>query len=198
MNTRRWRTAVGSACGGGLAAFGTLMVSLVTTLGCGASGERAQEPASAVSGSDARPTSFAFVSTQGEPFSSRSTEGLATAVLFVTTYDLASQVEAKRLEEVVHYQRPPANAGAVVLESEEYAVLADAFRTSLGLSYPVCLADEATLSEKGPFGKVDRVPTLVVLDRSGVEIWRREGLATRGEIQKALARASRRGSPFAP
>lgn len=189
---------MGSARGGGLAAVGALMVSLVTTLGCGASGERAQAPESTVSRSDARRTSFAFVSTQGEPFSSRSTEGLATAVLFVTTYDLASQVEAKRLGEVVYYQRPPANAGAVVLESEEYAVLADAFRTSLGLSYPVCLADEATRSGKGPFGKVDRVPTLVVLDRSGVEIWRREGLATRSEMQKALARASRRGSPFAP
>ena len=85
-----------------------------------------------------------------------------------------------------------------MLESEDYAVLADAFRTSLKLSYPVCLADEATRAGKGPFGKVDRIPTLVVLDRSGAEAWRKAGLASRGEIQKALARASRRGSPFAP
>jgi hypothetical protein len=197
MNTR-WRSPMGSPRGGGRVRFAVLMLSLLATPGCGANDEPARTPASTGPRADGRPTSFAFVSTQGETFSSRSTEGRATAVLFVTTYDLASQVEAKRLAEVVYYQRPPANAGAVVLESEEYGVLADAFRTSLGLSYPVCLADESTRSGKGPFGKVDRVPTLVVLDRSGVEIWRREGLVTRGEIQKALATASRRGSPFAP
>ncbi len=192
------RMASVAARGKGRALLGMRVLPLLVTLGCGASGEPSRAPASTGPRSGARPTSFAFVSTQGDTFSSRTTEGRATAVLFVTTYDLASQVEAKRLEEVVYYQRPPANAGAVVLESEEYAVLVDAFRTSLGLSYPVCLADEATRSGEGPFGKVDKIPTLVVLDRSGVEIWRREGLASRGEIQKALARASRRGSPFAP
>ena len=182
--------------GGGL--LGWLVACLFVTPGCTASGESTREPAIPEARSEDRPTSFAYVSTQGDTFDSRSTRGRATAVVFVTTYDLASQVEAKRLEEVVYYQRPPVYAGAVVLETEEYAVLADAFRTSLGLSYPVCLADDATRSGRGPFGKVDRIPTLVVLDRSGVEIWRREGLVTRGEMQKALARASRRGSPFTP
>jgi hypothetical protein len=182
-------------CRRGWALLGMLSVCLVTTLGCGASREQAHDPTPAPP--RGRPVNFVFVSTQGETFDSRSTEGRATAVLFVTTYDLASQVEAKRLKEVVHYQRPEVNAGVVVLESEEYTVLADAFRTSLGLSFPVFLADEATRSGQGPFGNVDRIPTLVVLDRSGVEVWRKAGLASRGEMQKALAKASRRGSPFA-
>ena len=86
----------------------------------------------------------------------------------------------------------------MVLETAAYAVLAETFRTSMGLSYPVCLADEATRLGRGPFGRLGRVPTIFVLDRSGVETWRKEGLASPREMEKALATASRRGSPFAP
>ena len=140
---------------------------------------------------------FAFTTTKQETFSSRSTRGRATALLFVTTYDLASQVQARRLDRLLRRHRPRANGAAVVLESAEYAVLAEAYRTSLGLSFPVCVADEQTRIGRGPFGRIGRVPTLVVLDRSGVEVWRNQGLATVRETKKALATASRRGSPFA-
>lgn len=165
-------------------------------LACGASQEAlprsAERPVSA-----GKPVHFAYRTTEGETFGARSTRGRATAVLFVTTYDLASQVQARRLEQVVHRQTPRINAGVVVLESEEYAVLADAFRTSLGLSYPVCLADQATREKEGPFGDLSRIPTLVVLDRDGVEVWRKEGLASTSEMKQALTTASRRGSPTA-
>ena len=43
-------------------------------------------------------------------------------------------------------------------------LLADAFRSSLSLDYPVALADDETRAGSGPFGFVARVPTLVVLD----------------------------------
>jgi hypothetical protein len=115
-------------------------------------------------------------------------------VLFVTTYDLASQIEAKRLDEIVRRHRPRANAGAVVLEPPKYAVLADAFRSSLGLGYEVALADAATLAGQGPFGNIPHVPTLFVLDRAGRLVWQKSGLATPREIEQALAAAARRGS----
>jgi len=158
----------------------------------GASARSAERPVPA-----GKPVHFAYRTTEGETFGARTTRGRATAVLFVTTYDLASQVEARRLEQLVHRQRPRINAGAVVLETEQYEVLADAFRTSLGLSYPVCLADQATREKEGPFGNLSRVPTLVVLDRDGVEVWRKEGLASTSEMKQALTTASRRGSPTA-
>jgi hypothetical protein len=152
-------------------------------------------PAAATSSPQAEPVAFVYETTEREAFDSRSTRGRATVLLFVTTYDLASQVEAQRLDRIIRGHRPRANAAAVVLETRQYAVLAETFRASLGLSYPICLADDQTRRGRGPFGRLTRVPTVVVLDRSGVEVWRKEGLASSREMGQALATASRRGSP---
>lgn len=144
------------------------------------------------------PVSFAYGTTEGQELSSATTRGRATAILFVTTYDLASQLVAQRLEQVLHAHVPRANAGAVVLEPPKYAELAAAYRASLALSYPVAMADGLTLSGGGPFGAITQVPTLVVLDRSGREVWRKAGVPETREIEQALALASRRGSARGP
>jgi hypothetical protein len=82
----------------------------------------------------------------------------------------------------------------VVLESPDYAELAGAFRDSLGLTLPIAMADPPTLHGVGAFGPIPRVPTLVVLDRAGREVWRRPGVVTHGDIEKALATASDLGN----
>jgi peroxiredoxin len=138
--------------------------------------------------------SFAFGTTDGGEFSSRGTRGRATLVLFVTTYDLPSQLQARRLDDLLRRFRPRANAGAVVLEAPKYAVFADAFRSTLSLSYPVAIADDDTRERHGPFGRVDRVPTLVILDRDGREVWRKSGVVSTKEIETELTRASDRAS----
>jgi hypothetical protein len=140
------------------------------------------------------PVEFSFRTLDNAVLDSFHTRGRATALLFVTTFDWASQVEARRLAAVVTRHRPRANAGAVVLESDQYKPLAEVFRSSLSLTYPVAMADEATRLGEGPFGPVSLVPMLVVLDRTGREVWRKSGLAEAGEIEKALAEASRTGS----
>jgi hypothetical protein len=134
------------------------------------------------------PIEFAFGTPDGGELSSTTTRGRATAILFVTTYDLASQVVAERLERVLHTHVPRANAGVVVLEPPKYAELAEAYKASLGL----------TLTGGGPFGRVEQVPTLVVLDRSGREIWRKSGVPDAREIDEALAAGGRRGIAPAP
>jgi hypothetical protein len=137
---------------------------------------------------------FAYGTTEGGELSSATTRGRATAVLFVTTYDLASQLMAERLEAAVRTHTPRANAGVVVLEAPKYAVMAEAFRTTLGLTYPVAMADADTLSGGGPFGHVGRVPSLVVLDYEGREVFRHSGAVEPKELERALALGSRRGS----
>ncbi len=144
------------------------------------------------------PVAFAFGTTSGVELSSATTRGRATVLLFVTTYDAASQLVAKRLDGVVRHFRPRVNAGAVVVEPPKYAVLADVFRSTLELSYPVAIADEGTRAGGGPFGRVDRVPTTVVLDRSGRVMWTKAGVASSKEIEQALAAASRSGFPSSP
>ena len=140
------------------------------------------------------PVEFAYGTTEGGEFTSDGTRGRATAVLFIASYDLASQLVAKRLDDVLHQHVPRANAGAVALETPEYAVMADTFRTSLHLGYPMAMADPPTLSGSGPFGKIASIPTLVVLDSDGREVWRKAGALSSKEIEQALALGSRHGS----
>jgi hypothetical protein len=163
-------------------------------------GACSSRPVSPAVGGEPEPDTIEFVfgTTEGGEFSSRASRGRATAVLFVTTYDLASQLVARRLDDVVRSRRPRANAGAVVLEPPKYALLADAFRTSLNLSYPVAIADDDTRLQSGPFGRIDRVPTLVVLDRSSREVWRKPGALSEQEIDEALAKGGQSGSDWVP
>ncbi len=135
------------------------------------------------------PIAFAYGTTSGEEFGSATTRGRVTALLFVTTFDLPSQVMARRLDDVLRRHRPRANAGAVVLEAPDHAMLAEVFRTTLGLGYPVALAMTPGVQHDGPFGTIDRVPTLVVLDARGREVARRFGSMSEQELEEALTSA---------
>lgn len=124
--------------------------------------------------------------------SSQTMRGRPTALVFITTFDLACQLLARRLGELVVEFTPRANAAAVVIEAPQYAELLPAYRDALSLPYPVVMADFATQSGAGPFGPVTVVPTVVVLDREGREVWRHEGAVDSSEIEAALRRASAR------
>lgn len=137
-----------------------------------------------------RRITFAFGTPDGHIFGSETTRGRVTAVLFVTTFDLSSQVMARRLDDVIRRFRPRANAGAVVLEAPDHGTLAEVFRDTLGLSYPVGLALSPGVQESGPFGRIDRVPSLFVLDRDGRLVSESAGVLTAGEIEDALRAAA--------
>ncbi|HYO98196.1 MAG TPA: TlpA family protein disulfide reductase [Polyangiaceae bacterium] len=118
---------------------------------------------------------FGFGALDGSVVTGENTRGRVTALLFVTTYDLPSQVAARRLGEVVSRHTPRVNAVAIVLEAAENAPLVDVFRSSLRLRYPVAIADVVELRGSAAFSNVDRVPTLVLLDRQGREVRRHFG-----------------------
>jgi hypothetical protein len=132
---------------------------------------------------------FDFGTTDGEELSSQTTRGRVTVLVLVTTFDLASQVAAKRVNQVLHAHRPRINAAAVVLEAAKYAPLAEAFRSVLELSYPVALADLSTLQRDSTFGEVVSVPTLLVLDAEGREVARKSANFTVSELEAWLAHA---------
>lgn len=108
----------------------------------------------------------------------------------MTTYDLNSQLVARRIEEMQHSFKPRFNALAIVLEPAKYSVLLEPFKLSLGLTYPVVLADHDTLQGTGPFGPIGEVPILVVLDREGRPLWRVTGPASEQQLRQALRSAS--------
>jgi hypothetical protein len=113
-----------------------------------------------------------------------------TALLFVTTFDLPSQVMARRLDDVTRRHRPRTNVGAIVVEPPSAAPLVDVFRTTLGLRYEVALTGSGE-ERSGPFGRIDRVPTLIVLDREGRQVSRSHGVLDGPEIQELLRAAER-------
>jgi hypothetical protein len=134
---------------------------------------------------------YVFGTTDGQEVSAESMRGRVTVLLFVTTFDLASQVAAKRLNQVLHTHRPRINACAVVVEAAKYAPLADVFRSTLELSYPVALADLATLEQNSTLGELRSVPTVVVLDAHGRELLRKAGNYSVADLDSWLARAER-------
>ena len=132
------------------------------------------------------PRSFDFVAIDGTRFDTKRTLGRSTVVVFITTYDLGSQVVVRELGAVVRQRTPRINAGAVVLEPPKNAPLVEAYAASLELPFPVALADQATLESRGAFGPIDVVPTTIMLDKDGNEVWRREGSMTRTALEHAL------------
>jgi hypothetical protein len=117
---------------------------------------------------------------------SETMRGRVTVLIFITTFDLASQLMVRRLGEVIASFTPRANAAAVVVEPPRYAELLPAYRQAMSLPFPVVMADFATQQGGGPFGSILHVPILVVLDRDGREVWRHEGTVDRDEIESAL------------
>jgi hypothetical protein len=126
------------------------------------------------------------VTIDGQHLSTAGTAGRITVVAFITTYDLGSQVVMRELEGVARTRAPRINAGAVVLEPPKNAPLVEAYAHSLEVSFPIALADQATLESRGPFGPINVVPTTIVMDADGNEVWRREGAMTHSEINAAL------------
>jgi hypothetical protein len=151
----------------------------------------AEPPAEDVDESESRGQvqRYVFGTTQGEELSAATMRGRVTALVFVTTFDLASQLAAKQLNQALHKHRPRINAGAVVLEPPKYAPLADVFRTSLGLSYPVAIADLQMLAQNSTLGEVRSVPTLIIFDAQGREVLRQYGAFSNEELEAWLTRA---------
>src|SRR5690606_35375870 len=108
---------------------------------------------------------FAFPSVDGTPIASSALLGRVSVLLFVTTFDVASQAQARRLEDLYRTHAPRLNALGVVVEAPRYADLARTFRDSLGLSYPLAMADRTVLESHSVFRQVQAVPAWIFLDR---------------------------------
>ncbi len=139
------------------------------------------------------PVTFALVDQAGHEVSSSSLRGRVTIGALVTTYDLASQLVLRRVNQALGSYSPRINAFAIVLEAPSYAVLIEAFSDSLDLHFPIVMADQASLDGGGPLGPIDYVPTLVFLDPEGRIVERLRGPVSPEQILTVLDRISRPG-----
>ncbi len=134
---------------------------------------------------------FAFGTTDGQEVTSENTRGAVTVLLFVTTFDLSSQVVAKHLNEVFHAHHPQIHAAAIAIEAANDAPLVDVFKSSLALDYPVAIADAPELERQVTLGYIGAVPTAIVLSGEGREILRKSGSFSARELDGWVARAQR-------
>jgi hypothetical protein len=123
----------------------------------------------------------------GSRLGSEQTRGRVTVLVFVTTYDMGSQIVVREVVDLFHRHRPRINAGVIVLEPPRNAPLAEAFAAAMELPFPLAMADPATLEGRGPFGEVVTVPTTVVLDANGAERGRSEGVVSTAAIEQVIA-----------
>lgn len=135
------------------------------------------------------PLQFTFGTLDGTELSSDTTRGRTTALLFVTTYDLPSQAEALLLRDVLRTHKPRANGAIVMLEAPKSAPLAQVWADSLGLELPIGMASPSLLSGDSQLGRIEGVPTLIVLDRRGRLVARRDGAQTREQIDELMTQA---------
>lgn len=161
---------------------------ILALVAAGCSAPVREEPVSVSKGAA---IGFDYPTLDGKHLSSETTRGRRTVLVFVTTYDLPSQVVVRELSEVVRTESPRINAGIVVLEPPRNLPLVEAYVTTLGLAIPVAMADAATLGGRGPFGKMESVPTIVVLDGEGRSAFRHSGGMTRVELHDVLRRMAR-------
>ena len=139
-------------------------------------------------GASRRLSPWIFANTDGAQYTANDVLGRTTIVLFLTTYDAAAQIAANRLDQCLHSLARRTNAIGVAMEPPDHAVLVSTFHDTLRLSYPVLMPDPGTLAGQGPFGKIEAVPTWVVLDASGREIWRGVGVRSFPQLRDVLVR----------
>jgi hypothetical protein len=138
--------------------------------------------------------SFSFETLDGKTLSTASVAGRITVLGFITTYDVASQAEVRFLLGLGRTHAPRLNVAFVVLERKENRPLIEAFVSALSIPYPVALADEETIEGRGPFAGLHHVPSVVILDRQGREVWRHLGLIRETELEQAV-RAAEQSAP---
>ncbi len=128
-------------------------------------------------------TYYAFDPLDERPVSSDAHRGKPTIIVFVTTGDIVGQAQVSYLVHMAKNDGDHVNYALVALHPRKEIVLVDAYRTTLGVEFPVALGDHSATNEAGPFGEIPAVPTIVVLDREGRIVWKHTGLAKNDEIR---------------
>lgn len=168
-----------------------LLLSLAASLpACGGSSEAkggAATPPGVSVPSASGPVSFSFDSLDDRPVSSDVSRGKPAVLAFVTTGSLPAQAQVDFLVTMSGNDGDRVFYAVVSLDPGENRELVEIYRKSLGIKFPVAMADDATRAGAGPFGDVTSVPVTILLDRLGRVVWRVDGrVAKSDELRGAM------------
>jgi hypothetical protein len=170
------------------ARVGALLCASLAALawGCGGEAPPAKDGTTLVKDRP-EPVRFAYRTLDDKPLTPATLAGRFTLIALGATYDLPSQAQARFLTGLSRNHTPRINVALLILEPEENRPLVEAFVQALRLEYPVAFADQSTITGKGgPFPGLHHIPSIVILDREGREVWRHLGLADDETLEKAL------------
>lgn len=128
-------------------------------------------------------TVYTFDSLDDRPVSSDAMRGKPAIIAFVTTGDLNSQAQVSYLVHMARKDGDKVSYAVVALHPRKEVVLVEAYKSTLGVEFPVALGDASSTNAAGPFGEIPAVPTTVVLDRNGRIAWKHTGLAKNDELR---------------
>jgi hypothetical protein len=134
------------------------------------------------------PVVFRYPTVLGGDLASEDLRGRVTVLLLMTTYDVPSQAEVLFLTRLHKEHVPRLNAALIVLEPPESRDIVREYVRALAIDYPVGMADAATIAGRGPFEKLQHVPSVVILDREGKERFRHLGPMKYADMQAAVAK----------
>lgn len=172
------------------------MLCWLLAAGCSADGKGAAEPrppeavrpaGSAVSLAAQPLRRFSFTAVDGARVTSDALRGRLTVVAFGTTFDPATQVQARFLSAIARSHVPRTNVLLLILEPASHQPLVEAFAGALALPFPVVMADPAEPARgPGPFADVRSVPAMLLLDQDSREVWRQLGVVSEPELHEVL------------
>lgn len=152
-----------------------------------ACGRAAPAPVGVSSVAQNAPLSYAFESLDERQVSSEAFRGRKVVLVFVTTWDLSSQVQTRFATSV--RASDDVRMALVALDIRANKELVAEYAHAMNVSFPVALATPTDARDGiqvfGELGEI-AVPTVLVLDREGRVVLRRNGLCKTEEIQAAL------------
>ncbi len=141
-------------------------------------------PAARDSRAPSRPVSLVLPALDGGAINIASYRGRVVVLHFFATWDTVSTLDVDQLRAAAG----DAEVIGVALDVNGRVLVAP-WRDAMGVRYLIALATPAIQAGQTALGRIDKVPTTIVLDRHGVEIARVErGLAPK-ELSKLIARA---------
>lgn len=135
---------------------------------------------------------FSLPALDGGLIESKDLRGRVAVLLFLTTFDVASQAQARRLEDLYRTHAPRVNVLGVVVEAPHYATLASEYRDSLGLSYQLVMGEREVLDAHQDLRNVTSVPAWIILDREGQIVSSAAGALSFDELERLVREAEAR------
>lgn len=164
----------------------SLLLTPLALAACSAPAAPAAAPARAPARARGPAVDFSYESLDDRPVSREALRGRAAIVAFLTTYGDPSLLQARFLKKVFREHAPRINAAAIFLGPPENRPLVRVFVGTADLPFPCAMGDAETTAGRGPFRDIDTVPSVLVLDHEGREVWRKVGVASADELNQAL------------